>query len=77
MSSSKAKRERQLEKEKGSVNKRAAEALERQQAKKKTRRLAIIVVAIVVALLAIALVLNSKFIRRDFTLPIDGYALNK
>ncbi len=67
MSSSKAKRERQLAKEQGGVNKRAAEELERKNAKKKTRKLVILVVAIIVVLLAIALVLNSKFIRRDFT----------
>lgn len=67
MSSSKAKIKRQLDKEQGGVDKRAAEMLEKQKAKKKTRKLAIIVVAIIVALLVIAVVLNSKFIRRDFT----------
>ena len=67
MSSSKAKKERQLDKEQGGVSKRAVEALERQKAKKKTRKLVIAVVAILVVLLAVTLVLNSKFIRRDFT----------
>ena len=72
MSSSKAKRERQQAKEQGSVNKRAAEALEKQKAKKKTRKLVILVVAIIVVLLAITLVLNSKFIRRDYTAVTIG-----
>ena len=58
MSSSKAKKERQLAKDQGSVNKRAAEELERKNAKKKTRKLVVLAVAIIVVLLAIALVLN-------------------
>lgn len=72
MSSSKAKKERQLEKTQGGVDKRAAEAIEKQNAKKKTRRLAIIVIAIVVVLLAVAIVLNSKFLRREFTAVTVG-----
>ncbi|MBQ8830691.1 MAG: hypothetical protein IJ017_03740 [Oscillospiraceae bacterium] len=67
MSSSKAKRERQLAKEQGGVNKRAAEELERQKAKKNTRKLIVVAAVIIVVLLAIAIVLNSKFIRRDYT----------
>ena len=66
MSGSKEKIKRNDEKEQG-LDKRKQELLEEKKQSKKTRNLAIAIVAIVVVFLALALLINSNFLRRNVT----------